>query len=408
MFRNEVLLVAALVAAGCGGRHNVPCEVDTNCDLSADGRCIQGPTEKWCAYPDSSCPSGYRFSELDVGDGVSGQCVASHDVDAGVDAVDAEIGDGNVSCKPRIAFADGVTGKREVWVTNPDGSGKQNVSNSAAYDDWRPSWSPDGTKLVFESNRTGNFDIFKVNADGSGLTNLTPSSSTDDIWPVWSPDGTKIAFVRNGTPWVMSADGSGPMQVSTLSQTNTLAWSPDSSKIMFAHIEAQSGTPSLYVVSLPNGSPVKVSPSGNFSPSGSWAPNDKIVFYSGGANFDVYTVNADGSGSFNVTQTAANESAPKMRGTTIVMSSDQNGKVEVWRVSNTGGTQSQVTSNNLTTSGTGDFVTDISSDGMLVAFDRRTSPTTSQIGVIRIDGSNIVTFDAGAGNARGGVFAVCP
>lgn len=403
---------AAVLLVACGGRQNVQCEQDSNCNLSGGGVCTLNATtgNRWCAYPDPQCPSGYRFSDLDVGDGVSGECVIRL-IDAGIDSQDAYVGDGNITCRPRIAFTDGAANMREVWVTNPDGTGKQNVSNAASYDDWRPSWSPDGTKLVFESNRSGNFDIWKVNADGSGLINLTATSSAADVQAVWSPDGNKIAFVRNSYPWVMNADGTGALQVSTLTQVNDLSWSADSTKIVFGHIEAQTGTPALYVTSLSGGTPIRVSPVGDIGSSASWAPNAKILYYGGFSNFDVYTVNGDGSGLFNVTQSAASEYSPRWapNGTAIVFTSDVNGRRELWRVASTGGMQTQLTSNGLTSgTGTGDFATDVSSDSMLVAFDRRTSQTTSQVGVIGIDGSNITLFDAGHGNARGAVFAKCP
>jgi hypothetical protein len=35
-----------------------------------------------------------------------------------------------------------------------------------------PSWSPDGTKIVFHSNRNGNADIYTMNIDGSNLKQL--------------------------------------------------------------------------------------------------------------------------------------------------------------------------------------------------------------------------------------------
>ena len=81
------LSFAALIAvAACGGRQNVQCEQDSDCDLSGGGLCIAAPTgNEWCGYPDPDCASGYRFSDLDVGDGVSGQFVAETAADAGVD-----------------------------------------------------------------------------------------------------------------------------------------------------------------------------------------------------------------------------------------------------------------------------------------------------------------------------------
>src|SRR5262245_33715958 len=68
---------AALVTAfiACAGRPAVQCEQDSNCDLGASGLCVASTSgNNWCAYPDSNCQSGYRFSDVDVGDGVGGLC----------------------------------------------------------------------------------------------------------------------------------------------------------------------------------------------------------------------------------------------------------------------------------------------------------------------------------------------
>lgn len=81
-------IIAASIAllAGCPARNNVPCNEDQHCNLVAGGTCLAGPSsDRWCAYPDPSCPSGYRYSDFDVGDGVGGQCVSGTSPDAGLD-----------------------------------------------------------------------------------------------------------------------------------------------------------------------------------------------------------------------------------------------------------------------------------------------------------------------------------
>lgn len=50
--------------------------------------------------------------------------------------------------------------------------------NSAS--DVKPAWSPDGTKIVFESDRSGNDEIFVINANGTGQTNLTNHVADDE------------------------------------------------------------------------------------------------------------------------------------------------------------------------------------------------------------------------------------
>ena len=66
-------------------------------------------------------------------------------------------------------------------------------------DDYSPAWSPDGSKIAFQSNRDGNWEIYTMNADGSNQTNIS-NNDFDDGSPSWSPDGSKIAFntVRDG------------------------------------------------------------------------------------------------------------------------------------------------------------------------------------------------------------------
>lgn len=79
--------VAIVAIVACNSRKNVQCEQSANCDLSGGGMCLGAATgNMWCAYPDPLCPGGYRYSNQDVGDGLSGTCVAASPLDAGVDS----------------------------------------------------------------------------------------------------------------------------------------------------------------------------------------------------------------------------------------------------------------------------------------------------------------------------------
>jgi dipeptidyl aminopeptidase/acylaminoacyl peptidase len=117
----------------------------------------------------------------------------------------------------KIAFQSDRDGNFEIYVMNPDGTGVARLTNNAA-SDGGPEWSPDGSKIAFTSQRDGDAEVYVMNADGSGQTNVTDNPA-DDLLGAWSPDGTKIVFQSrrddfNGDIFVMNADGSAQTNIS--------------------------------------------------------------------------------------------------------------------------------------------------------------------------------------------------
>jgi Tol biopolymer transport system component len=125
----------------------------------------------------------------------------------------------------KIAFATDRGGNWEIYLVNADGTNEINLTNNPASDFDNvgggpgPSWSPDGSKIAFESNRDGNYQIYVMNADGSNVKRLTTDPSLEDSSPAWSPDGTKIVFTRNSGGqydiFVMDADGTNQTRLTT-------------------------------------------------------------------------------------------------------------------------------------------------------------------------------------------------
>jgi Tol biopolymer transport system component len=118
----------------------------------------------------------------------------------------------------KVAFTTPVsTGDRAIFTMSPDGSGLTKVFDIPGAFDSAPAWSPDGSRIAFESDMDGDSEIYVMNADGSDVRQLT-NNTIHDEGLAWSPDGTRIAFTSgldnlNGDIWVMNADGSDPIQL---------------------------------------------------------------------------------------------------------------------------------------------------------------------------------------------------
>jgi Tol biopolymer transport system component len=103
-----------------------------------------------------------------------------------------------------------------IWTYDRVGNRALRMTN--ANGDSHPHYSPDGTKIVFQSTRDGQPEIYVMNWDGSGQTRLTNNPAWDTA-PVWSPDGTRILFtsLRDGpmSPalYLMDADGKNQTRV---------------------------------------------------------------------------------------------------------------------------------------------------------------------------------------------------
>ena len=60
-----------------------------------------------------------------------------------------------------------------------------------------PKWSADGTAIAFVIEYHGaRANIFEISAEGGNLKRLTVGPKFDG-WPTYSPDGTKLAFESN-------------------------------------------------------------------------------------------------------------------------------------------------------------------------------------------------------------------
>jgi len=199
-----------------------------------------------------------------------------------------------------------------IYTIDPSGAGLTRLTNGQ---DYRPRWSPDGTKIVFQR-----FDgeglqshIYVVHADGSNLQRL--STTKHGFQPAWSPDGTRIVFgtglAKNAEIAVMNADGSGLTRLTDNDFEDFLpAWSPDGTTIAFS--SGRRRNVDLYLMA-PDGTNVqRLTRNATFDSNPDWSPDgSRIVFQRRRhGNFDLYSMHPDGTGLNRLTRNLSDDWAP--------------------------------------------------------------------------------------------------
>ena len=175
-----------------------------------------------------------------------------------------------------------------------------------------PSWSPDGTKLVFTGYVGGLSDLFIVDRDGGNLRRLTDDKYAE-FHPVWSPDGKSIAFSTDrgpGTSFETLETGNWrialyDLDMSTVRELDRMdvsknvspQWSPDGASLAF--ISDRNGVNNVFLYDLAQREVYQLT---NFysgvqgitplSPVLTWAREaDRIAFvYYEAGKYDVYSI----------------------------------------------------------------------------------------------------------------------
>ena len=83
----------------------------------------------------------------------------------------------------------------QICEINSNGTGFKYLTDTQGAASADPHWSPDGTKILFDSTRDGGVNLFSMNADGSGVTQLTNFAEPIEGQDAgFSPDGSQIVF----------------------------------------------------------------------------------------------------------------------------------------------------------------------------------------------------------------------
>lgn len=140
--------------------------------------------------------------------------------------------------------------------------------------DTSPSYSPDGSQIVFASDRGGRPQIYVMNADGSDTRRISFGEGSYST-PVWSPRGDLIAFTKQSgggfSIGVMRTDGSGERLLTTGFHNEGPTWAPNGRVLMFFRQEAGAAGPKLHTIDL-TGRNEQAVPTPNYGSDPAWSP----------------------------------------------------------------------------------------------------------------------------------------
>jgi Tol biopolymer transport system component len=194
-----------------------------------------------------------------------------------------------------IAFQADTGSGSQIYTVRPNGHDLTQVTHVDG-EAVRPDWSPDGRRIAFEADSEANCaNVAIMNADGSQLAVLAHGPDICERDPSFTPDGSRLVFTHNDPTtnadalWSMNLDG-GDRQL-IIAPPNGLTdpnVSPDGQTISFVGFNGQDLGQALFTVGMDGTGLTQVTPfEFDVAIKQDWAPDGRhLVFTDNADNFD--------------------------------------------------------------------------------------------------------------------------
>lgn len=205
----------------------------------------------------------------------------------------------------------------QLYVMNSDGTTVSRLTNGA-WSDSGPAFSADGKKLVFESDRDTHSvaQLYLLDLETGAVTRLTRSETQRDLNPVFAPDGKSVVFARGEAEsaqlFRINTDGTGLTALTSGTGSNkNPTFSPDGKKIVFE--SSRSGSYQLWQMNRDGGEVKRLTNNSFQDYSPAFSPDGKYLIFmsSRTEGFQLFRIKSDGSEETLLARIAGNSSDPR-------------------------------------------------------------------------------------------------
>ena len=248
-----------------------------------------------------------------------------------------------------LIFSSARAGLQSLWRL-PAAGGDPRAEAEASTNAYYPAISTKAHRLAY-TRRINNYNIWQLTLKDrrhrQRKASILIAAQGFASHPQFSPDGTKIAFEsdRSGYKeiWVCNRDGSNPAQITSMAgYAGTPRWSPDSRSLAFDFRPKEHSE--IYVVEVPAGTPRQITTvpgANNVVPS--WSQDGQWVYFAsrgGGKDFQVWKVPIQGGPAVQMTKKGG--FAPLEADDGFLYYTKDSSIPGIWKVPNHGGTEAAV------------------------------------------------------------------
>jgi serine/threonine protein kinase len=211
----------------------------------------------------------------------------------------------------------GVMANRDIWTIDINGADAVRVTTHEA-NDWNPVWAPDGRVLYFLSSRSGSMNLWRVGIDEtSGVVAGTPQPLTTPAPYVGdfalSADGrigayTAVVATRNIARVAfdaVTAKPTGPVEAVTTGAHDFAYIDVTRDGRFIVASSSERGQEDIFVFPASGGSPRQLTNDFARDRAPRWSTDGKIYFYSDRRGYQLWRIDADGSGLTQITNAPA-------------------------------------------------------------------------------------------------------